>query len=577
MIVNKRQLGQSMTEGGEAIIYPAGNNLLKIFKPHINLAQKQSKVTGLMKSRLPSQAITPIDIATDSQKKFLGYVMPAVQNAESFHQLTKNKYCRLMKLDTKVLMQTLIDLGKAIQEVHKAGWIIGDLSDNNILYNGKVHLVDTDSWGNKSLKLIPDAYTDGWVPPEVYTPSGVRGIDENSDNYSYAILAFNVLTKIHPFGGIYDKDQNMNILERMKNRLSIIGNKDITLPKMITSFNWINPAMLDHLKKMFDGNNRELDPVIAFMEEQNAHSKRCPTCGSYYYDRYTSCPVCDANAALKKLVNVIKTSGKFRLIVQFESPTIDEFLDFNTYIDMDGNIKNIHSVLSPKPVMGWTIRFNEDGTIFSEESSTRVKVGSSVFEKKFGTQSVLKSNDLYFVDAANQLTQMRMSQFGNAIKVLRQVNNPIFEVADDGELIVVDRYTDKFFISTDHYNTEVKSTNKIKNYFLQKDKISKSWLFVYEQRIGKFRSIVIDKEGKIIADRTDAVYKVASLTNMYFINNTVYEPADGKILARNLVKDSFTEFTDALDILTGACSVKFDKSNNILVLTENKIYRYEKN
>ena len=58
-----------------------------------------------------------------------------------------------------------------------------------------------------------------------------------TDNYAFAILCFKSLTRIHPFGGT--TPDNMNIIDRMKNKLSIIDNTNVKIPHTINNYIFI--------------------------------------------------------------------------------------------------------------------------------------------------------------------------------------------------------------------------------------------------------------------------------------------------------------------------------------------------
>lgn len=52
-----------ITEGGEGYIYEFGNDILKIYKPCIDIAAKEKKVAMLIDKPLPKEAIKPITAA----------------------------------------------------------------------------------------------------------------------------------------------------------------------------------------------------------------------------------------------------------------------------------------------------------------------------------------------------------------------------------------------------------------------------------------------------------------------------------------------------------------------------------
>lgn len=49
-----------ITEGGEGYIYEFGNDILKIYKPCVDIAAKEKKVAMLIDKPLPKEAIKPL-------------------------------------------------------------------------------------------------------------------------------------------------------------------------------------------------------------------------------------------------------------------------------------------------------------------------------------------------------------------------------------------------------------------------------------------------------------------------------------------------------------------------------------
>lgn len=71
-----------ITEGGEGYIYEYGNDILKIYKPCVDIAAKEKKVAMLIDKPLPKEAIKPITAVYDNNNKFIGYIMPKAVGEE---------------------------------------------------------------------------------------------------------------------------------------------------------------------------------------------------------------------------------------------------------------------------------------------------------------------------------------------------------------------------------------------------------------------------------------------------------------------------------------------------------------
>lgn len=126
-----------LTEGGEGVIYEYGNNsVIKVYKPHINLKSKLAKIRMLINANLPAEVIKPTDIVTDRKGNFIGMVMPKVQG-EDFKRLSNKKFVTTNNINTKDVLSMLSRLWDVLQELHKQSIYIGDLNDQNILFDVK--------------------------------------------------------------------------------------------------------------------------------------------------------------------------------------------------------------------------------------------------------------------------------------------------------------------------------------------------------------------------------------------------------------------------------------------------------
>lgn len=116
------------------------------------------------------------------------------------------------------LFDVLVDL-------HKQGIYIGDLNDQNILFDKhyNISIIDCDSWSIDSEKC--DVAMDLFKDPLLVS----NNFDQKTDTYAFSVLSWKSLTRIHPFGGTMQPD--MNIMERMKKGISVIDNPAVKIPK----------------------------------------------------------------------------------------------------------------------------------------------------------------------------------------------------------------------------------------------------------------------------------------------------------------------------------------------------------
>lgn len=215
-----------LTEGGEGSIYKYNGKIVKVFKSHIDLFAKERKVNALVKLALPKAVVTPIDSVTDNSGRFIGYYMDKV-TGEEFKRLSNRKFVTANNIDTKFVLSLLVKLKVVLDEVHKKNIYVGDLNDQNVLFDmsGNVYLIDCDSWtvGNDKCSVAMDLFKDPKLQADNF--------NADTDNYAFSVLAWKSLTRIHPFGGTMQPD--MAIIDRMKRGISVIDRKEITLPRTV--------------------------------------------------------------------------------------------------------------------------------------------------------------------------------------------------------------------------------------------------------------------------------------------------------------------------------------------------------
>lgn len=196
-----------ITEGGEGYIYEFGNDILKIYKPCVDIAAKEKKVAMLIDKPLPKEAIKPITAVYDNNNKFIGYIMPKAVG-EEVRVLTSKKYLKANGITTKDILEILVKIQDTVRDIHSAGVCIGDLNDQNILFDktGNVYFIDCDSWSveDEKCEVCMDLFKDPLMKGNDFS--------EETDTYAEAILIWKTLTRIHPHGGTVTPD--MDIVER---------------------------------------------------------------------------------------------------------------------------------------------------------------------------------------------------------------------------------------------------------------------------------------------------------------------------------------------------------------------------
>lgn len=569
-----------LAEGGEATIYELDSKtVIKIFKANVDINKKEDKVKHFIsiKNQFPKNVIGPEEVVTINGK-FAGYAMRKLIDAEDLHMLTKPKYLTAEKLTNQDVLKIITDFGSDLGKLHATGIIVGDISDYNFQMNGKTgYFIDVDSWGIKD-KYAPDAYTEMFTCPDSYSSNGSIKFSLENENYNFAVLAFNMLTRIHPFGGTYFLDKNLSPLERMKKKISIVGKhkSNIKIPKIIGSWKWISPKLEQDFIEIFEqGKKFDITPDL---QELFKNMKHCSTHDMYYYSKYNECPLCNENAKVKAAPTVTKATNAVngpQITIVFSETNCAFILSKLHYFNKNNETVHIETRRKFKVARGNKVYFSKDGKNVYVVNDDTVEIYdendqlTATIERMHKSNYLVKDKNVYYVDKGNNLVKLTITKSGNMPTYLGQVYNPIIE-EDDGKVFVVSTYPKTAIVTTPDYNFEVSYSGKINEYAIKHDKVTNKWLFVYQLPNGNYRTMVFSKK-QIEYDDDTIVYNAQTLSNIDFNNNTVYDPADGKIIGINIRKNVAKEFV--CDVVDEGSKLEFT-GKGFRIYNKNKIYNY---
>lgn len=147
-------------------------------------------------------------------KPWPGYVMELMENLIPLQELIVETQTAMMDgrglqgfLETGGLarrFRILAKLARLLADLHAKGLAYGDLSPNNIFISksvdeAEVWLIDSDNLTTSCRMADIHIHTQGYGAPEVV--NGRCGINTLSDSWSFAVIAFELLSLIHPFKG----------------------------------------------------------------------------------------------------------------------------------------------------------------------------------------------------------------------------------------------------------------------------------------------------------------------------------------------------------------------------------------
>ncbi len=270
-------------DGREAIIYDLENGFLgKIYRENDNEESSRNLQNFENKKRVISTLITKINpqdtsmynfkipktvglILDDETDEFCGPVIEEITNSKPFRILTDRSKVEKYNITLKDKLEILIYLCSAIEFCHINGIYIGDVSHNNVLFNlstKEVSVIDLDSANIKPGQYT--VYTEPFLDPlSVVADTSREGYGYcvssfEGDYYSLAIMAFYVLTFLHPFNGVY-KDENGRVLkqrERMVSRISVLGDYDVIVPPIIEDWSWMSDELVNAFLDIFEKDKR---------------------------------------------------------------------------------------------------------------------------------------------------------------------------------------------------------------------------------------------------------------------------------------------------------------------------------
>ncbi len=307
-------------KGGEADVWNlGGGKVLKVFKtpdhpdvagdPNAQAAaearinEHQKKLKAFPKG-LPSTVIAPIDLATDrTGNRVAGYTMSFLKGDELI-RFTQRSFRQGMSPGR--IRTVFRSLHGTVSGVHGLA-VIGDFNDLNVMIAGDVaNLVDADSmqFGGFFCRVFTDRFVDPrHCDPKGTRPMLVRPHDADSDWYAYAVMLFQCLLFVDPYGGIFKpKDAKKNVPQtaRPLHRITVF-NPEVRYPKPATPYKVLPDELMQRFHLVFEKDERGAFP-LALIEA--IEWTTCPDCKLEHARKH--CPDCVTAppAAVKQTVMI---------------------------------------------------------------------------------------------------------------------------------------------------------------------------------------------------------------------------------------------------------------------------------
>lgn len=553
-----------LAEGGEGLIYEQDGKIIKIYKSGVNLRSKQNKVQLLIQKslsgQLPGEAVCPRDIVMDQSGVFIGFSMDRVEG-EEVKKLVNRKFLTANNITTKDILAMLVKVQEVMGQLHDSHIFIGDFNDQNILFDRQFHiyLIDCDSWTveDEKCEVAMDLFKDPLLQ--------ANDFDAGTDTYSFAVLAWKLLTRIHPFGGTMNPD--MNIMERMKRGISVIDNPQVTIPRTIRPWRNLSPDLVSALQAIFQNQSRKLSGELS---ELLGDLKYCAADKEYYYGKYGTCPLCDANAKIQKkpLSQGILTG--LTLSALLSDREVKTVFCETMYLDKQDEVVDVRLGKRVKYQYGVRYYFTSDGYLIEDLPEEFVIHSKKEYRirKKYKGRIVVEGSHVYYVSAQNSFTELTVLKMGNSIRTVCKCSNVSFFQVEAGNYCIVNYYCGKLILTVNGTNVEIKYDTDVIHYGIHYDPVGTKWLVILEDSAGTYRTYVAAAGS--VEYTTDQLSYQCPLSAPCISNSVIYIPADGKIRGFSYIKSVYKDF--ACDVVNHE-SMLVKKRNQFVIVNNENIYK----
>jgi serine/threonine protein kinase len=204
-------------------------------------------------------------------------------------------------------LKILARLARVLAELHGRGLAYGDLSPANVFASkslefAEVWLIDADNVASQSRDGQQGVFTPDYGAPEIIR--GESGINTLTDSWSFAVMAYRILTLVHPLkGDVVLEGEPEREEAALRGELPWVDHStdrsnalSIGLPREIT----LNAPLRALFDRCFNaglnnpGNRPSLSEWADAFEAATAHCDQCESCANtFFYNSRHICPFCD--------------------------------------------------------------------------------------------------------------------------------------------------------------------------------------------------------------------------------------------------------------------------------------------
>lgn len=308
--------------GGQGVVYEdeTGKYMIKLYYP-TNSEEVDNDIVDRLKFvqnvKMPANFVTVIDIFC---RPYVGYVMEKVKDHKALSTYLipdrKRSFVEWYNQGRGLYERIFIGyvLAKSFKDLEKQNLSYCDISGNNILVkignSASIKMIDIDNIYIAGRGKASVLGTPRYIAPEVVNRH--KNPDILSDNYSLAVILFELLRVGHPY---IDDDVLDGSPEDEENALN--GNGEYVTNENSTNMLPAEVVTTDKLRSLFkrcfvEGKQNRLSrpsPAefeVALLEASNKLIK-CPNCGAWHFPvkpfKNSVCPWCDASSKPKAILN----------------------------------------------------------------------------------------------------------------------------------------------------------------------------------------------------------------------------------------------------------------------------------
>jgi len=304
---------EKLGEGSQGTTYLLEDkkHIVKLFNHSFNETESKSKINFLLNLGLDKKIFSvPLRQITQPKNGYIAEFASGMQplsnlKLENVKESLSEWYLKTGGLSKR--HNVLIRLAAILRTLHSKGLAYCDLSPNNVFVSERadlnnVFLIDLDNLRYKT-SVVHNIYTPFYGAPEVISNNSPN--TTMSDCYSFAVIAYEMLTLNHPLIGDYVSDGEPELEEQaLLGKLPWVDNEDDTTNERTTglpTFDVIPNRLLELFRKNFEvGLNNPIErPTMAeWFDTLNLANNELLKCGNpkcnliYPFNNNKKCPFC---------------------------------------------------------------------------------------------------------------------------------------------------------------------------------------------------------------------------------------------------------------------------------------------